>query len=39
MFAHGYYSDIAKYLLAQNYIQRGGSMINSVFVDARRVEI
>src|SRR5262245_51415777 len=24
---------------AQNYIQRGGSMINSVFVDARRVEI
>jgi len=39
MFAHGYYSDIAKYLLAQNYIQRGGSMVNSVFVDARRVEI
>lgn len=36
MFAGGP-SDIAKYLTAQGYILRGGSMVNSVFVDGRRL--
>lgn len=31
-------SDIAKYLLPLGYILRGGSMVNSVFVDGARVE-
>ncbi len=34
----GYQSDIARYLGAQGYVLRGGSMINSVFVDARRIK-
>ncbi|MGE0705144.1 MAG: FkbM family methyltransferase [Vicinamibacterales bacterium] len=33
----GYQSDIARYLGAQGYVLRGGSMVNSVFVDARRI--
>ena len=30
-------SEIASYLLAQDYVLRGGSMVNSVFIDARRL--
>ena len=38
MFApDGRHSDIATYLLSQGYILRGGSMVNSIFVDARRL--
>lgn len=37
MFADARPSDIATYLLSQGYIVRGGSMVNSVFIDARRL--
>lgn len=30
-------SDIARYLTAQGYLLRGGSMVNSIFVDGRRL--
>lgn len=35
----GNQSDIAQYLARQGYILRGGSMVNSVFVDGTRVEV
>lgn len=38
MFAPDHFSDLAKYLMAQGYIIRGGSMVNSIFVDARRLK-
>ena len=31
------HSDIATYLLSQDYVLRGGSMVNSIFVDGRRL--
>lgn len=37
MFAPDRLSDLAKYLLAQDYVIRGGSMVNSIFVDRRRL--
>jgi FkbM family methyltransferase len=38
MFApEGRHSDIAKYLLSRDYVLRGGSMVNSIFVDGRRL--
>ena len=37
IFKDGGQSDIARYLIPQGYIQRGGSMVNSVFVDGHRV--
>lgn len=30
-------SELATYLLAQDYVVRGGSMVNTIFVDARRL--
>lgn len=35
---NGNASDIAQYLLSQSYILRGGSLVNSVFVDGNRVD-
>lgn len=35
---HGYQSEIAVYLTTQDYVLRGGSMINSVFVDGHRIQ-
>jgi FkbM family methyltransferase len=37
MFAGARHSEIAAYLLAQGYVYRGGSMVNSIFVDGRRL--
>jgi FkbM family methyltransferase len=37
MSADGRHSDIATHLLSQDYVLRGGSMVNSIFVDARRL--
>jgi len=37
MFAPDRLSDLTKYLLAQGYVVRGGSMVNTVYVDARRL--
>ncbi len=37
MFAGARHSEIATYLLSQGYVLRGGSMVNSVFVDGRRL--
>ena len=39
LFNTGYQSDIAQYLLPKGYVLRGGSMVNSVFVDGKRIEI
>jgi hypothetical protein len=33
----GKLSDLARYLTSKGYVLRGGSMVNSVFVDAGRV--
>jgi FkbM family methyltransferase len=33
----GYQSDLARYLTAREYVFRGGSMVNSIFVDGRRI--
>jgi len=38
MFEKGRLSDLATYLTAQDYVVRGGSMVNTIFVDARRVK-
>ena len=38
MYKAGDQSDITKYLLAQGYIVRGGSTVNTIYVDARRIE-
>lgn len=37
-FKNGGQSEIAQYLVPQGYIPRGGSMVNSIFVDGTRVE-
>jgi FkbM family methyltransferase len=37
-FGNGVQSEICKFLTPQGYVSRGGSMINSVFVDARRLK-
>ena len=34
---HGHESSLASYLASQGYVLRGGSMVNSVFLDAARV--
>lgn len=39
MFAHGRLSDLATYLISQDYVVRGGSMVNSIFVDGRRLGV
>ena len=31
-------SDLTRYLLAQDYVVRGGSTVNTIYVDARRLE-
>jgi FkbM family methyltransferase len=38
-FKAGNTSYIAQHLVPQGYIQRGGSMVNSVFVDGRRLDV
>ena len=38
MFEGGRLGDLATYLLAQGYVVRGGSMVNTIFVDARRLK-
>src|SRR5690349_16828661 len=38
MFEKGRLGDLATYLIAQDYVVRGGSMVNTVFVDARRLK-
>ena len=38
IYKNGNQSEIARYLTLQGYILRGGSMVNSVFVDGTRVE-
>ena len=38
IYKNGNQSDIAQYLVPQGYILRGGSMVNSIFVDGKRVE-
>ncbi len=37
MFDKGRLGELATYLIAQDYIVRGGSMVNTIFVDGRRV--
>jgi FkbM family methyltransferase len=37
-YKNGGQSDIAQYLISRGYIQRGGSLVNSVFVDGNRVD-
>jgi FkbM family methyltransferase len=36
-YKNGGQSEIAQYLVPQGYIQRGGSMVNSIFVDGTRI--
>jgi FkbM family methyltransferase len=38
MFDGGRLGELATYLTAQGYVVRGGSMVNTVFVDARRLK-
>ena len=38
LFKGGGQSDIAQYLIPHGYLPRGGSMVNSIFVDGRRVD-
>jgi hypothetical protein len=38
MFEGGRFGDLATYLVAQGYVVRGGSMVNTIFVDARRLK-
>jgi hypothetical protein len=35
---HGNQSEIARYLAPHDYVLRGGSMVNSIFLDAKRLE-
>ena len=37
MTASGENSDITKYLLSQGYVVRGGSTVNTIYVDAKRI--
>jgi FkbM family methyltransferase len=37
-YKNGGQSDIAQFLIPRGYIQRGGSLVNSVFVDGNRVD-
>ena len=37
MNASGDYSEITKYLLTQGYVVRGGSTVNTIYVDAKRL--
>jgi hypothetical protein len=37
VYANGNRSSLAEYLIAKGYVTRGGSMVNSVFVDATRI--
>jgi FkbM family methyltransferase len=37
IYANGDHSDLDKYLTANGYVQRGGSMVNSFFLDAKRI--
>jgi FkbM family methyltransferase len=37
LFASGGRSDIMEYLSSQDYVLRGGSMVNSIFIDQRRL--
>jgi FkbM family methyltransferase len=38
VFADGKQSDLATYLREHDYVVRGGSMVNTIFVDARRLK-
>jgi FkbM family methyltransferase len=38
-YRNGSPSDLAKYLSEHGYIQRGGSMVNSIFLDGKRIEV
>lgn len=38
MFAQNRLSELATYLISQDYVVRGGSMVNSIFVDGRRLK-
>jgi hypothetical protein len=38
-FRDGGESEIARYLVGQGYLPRGGSMINSIFIDGSRVSV
>ena len=38
MFEKGRLGDLATYLIAQDYVVRGGSMVNTIFVDGRRLK-
>jgi hypothetical protein len=37
MSASGVHSDITTYLVAQGYVVRGGSTVNTIYVDSRRL--
>ena len=37
-YAHGGQSKILTYLVSQGYVPRGGSMVNSIFLDSRRLD-
>ena len=39
MFEHSRLSDLVTYLISQDYVVRGGSMVNSIFVDGRRLGV
>jgi FkbM family methyltransferase len=38
MFENGRLGELATYLIAQGYVVRGGSMVNTIFVDGRRLK-
>jgi FkbM family methyltransferase len=37
IYNNGDRSDMAKYLASEGYIQRGGTMVNSIFLDSKRI--
>jgi len=37
IYKNGNHSDLAQYLAGEGYIQRGGTMVNSIFVDGKRI--
>jgi FkbM family methyltransferase len=38
MFKGGGWSRISEYLMSQDYVPRGGSLVNTIYVDARRID-
>jgi hypothetical protein len=37
IYKNGHQSDVAQFLVPQGYVLRGGSVVNSIFVDGNRV--